>query len=150
MALQMSCSNRQNQQAASGLLIGLLLLLLQAAPCNAQESELGVKEAFQSFAMVWVDQLQNAYLYTSQSPKLEKKSGGVLASYHYLDRNSIKWDVKPAKNLPGVYTGVLYYNEHLVQSRGHSKPQALSGQFSTVSIKQMMEIFLYENGAWVK
>ncbi len=148
MVLPMSCSNRQKQ--TTGLLIGLILMTLQVLPCNAQESKLKVKEAFAPFALAWVNQIQNAYLYNRRSPKLEKISGGALASYYYLDRSTIKWDVKPADNLPGVFTGVLYYNEHLVQSRGQSEPQALSGQFSTVSIKQMMEIFLYENGAWVK
>ncbi|MCG8635896.1 MAG: hypothetical protein MI863_18830 [Desulfobacterales bacterium] len=144
----MNCS--KGKKLITSLVISLALLIQSPLPCIARESELRVKEAFASFALRWVAQVQDAYLYNRQSPRFEKTAGGVLASYHHLDRNSIKWDVKPADNLPGVYTGVLYYNEHLVQSRGQSESLAMAGPYSTVSIRQMVEIFLYENGTWVR
>ena len=151
----MSSSNRNNGRATGKHILLPVLILLSAiffstTPCHAQDEQTRVTAAFQAFTTDWVRQVSAAYLHHRNTPKVEHRSGIYLASYHILDTNSMRWDVKPAAGQPGVYTGVLFYNEHLVQSRGETRETAVSGEYTTVSVRQMMEIFLYENGRWVR
>ena len=144
----MNYSNKLPTALAALLLFGLLAGW--ATPGIARDGQETAEARFEVFARAWTQQIRSAYLYTRQSPRMEKTASGYVASYYDLDPVSVRLDVKPAEGLPGVYTGVLYYNEHLVRSLGATRDKAAGGRFSTASIRQMMEIFLYENGEWVK
>ncbi|MEH0019264.1 MAG: hypothetical protein V6Z89_06405 [Desulfobacter sp.] len=141
---------RNKFPAALAALFLFVFLAGGATPGIARDGQGTAEDRFEVFARSWTQQIRGAYLYTRQSPRMEKTASGYVASYYDLDPASVRLDVKPAEGLPGVYTGVLYYDEHLVRSSGITRDKAAGGRFSTVSIRQMMEIFLYENGEWVK
>jgi len=58
--------------------------------------------------------------------------------------------VKKSDGSSGIYTGVLQYNEYLFQSAGSTRQLAETGKFEPGPMRQMIEIFLYEKGSWVR
>lgn len=130
----------------------LVCLLVISVPNDSRsdESFTTAEQRFSEFAMSWINRIQSEYLYSHQSPKIEVTATGYVASYHYLDKSSVEWEVKPAGGQGNLYTSVLYYREHLAQSRATTQEKAREGPFSIVKTKEIMEIFLYENGAWMR
>lgn len=127
----------------------ILMAVIFLPPCLADDFDI-VNTKFQRFSQEWVIKLQTSYLYTRNSPNIVKKGNQYLAAYYYLDESSIKTNVKQAKESSNIYTGLLQYNEYLLQSTGQTKHLAKSGQFSAKSLKQMTEIFLYKDGSWIR
>jgi hypothetical protein len=130
----------------------IICLVLAAVPHPLRSNEYGQdpEQSFSTFAAEWIDQIRTAYLYSRKAPKIEETATGFVASYHYLDTASVQWEIKPAEGQDGVFTSVLYYEEHLAQSRAATEANARKGPFAIVATKEMMEIFLYENGAWMR
>ena len=126
-----------------------LVLIPGLLPCQAEDFPV-VNEKFHTFALEWVTKIQSSYRYSQENPKIETDGDQFIASYYYLDETSVKTDVKGAKNSNQIYTGVLSYNEYLFQSRANTRSQALASKFEPVSMKQMMELFLYQDGSWVR
>jgi hypothetical protein len=118
-------------------------------PCQADDLE-KVDQQFQQFVQEWVEKLQTAYLYNRETPELLEKEGAYVARYFQLDPDSIKIDVKRASGETGVYTGVLQYNEILFQSTGPTRRLAEKGQYTVKCVRKMIEIFLYDNGTWIR
>jgi hypothetical protein len=118
-------------------------------PCQADDLE-RVDQQFQQFVQGWVKKLQTAYLYTRETPEVIEKDGRHVARYFQLDPGSMKTDVKRASGEADVYTGVLQYNEILFQSTGQTRRLAEKGQYSAKCVRQMVEIFLYDKGTWVR
>jgi hypothetical protein len=118
-------------------------------PCQADDLE-KVDQQFQQFVQDWVEKLQTAYLYTRETPEVIEEDGRYVARYYQLDPGNLKTDVKRASGETDVYTGVLRYNEILFQSTGQTRPLAERGQYSVKYVRQMVEIFLYDKGTWVR
>jgi hypothetical protein len=118
-------------------------------PCQADDLN-RVDQQFQQFVQGWVKKLQTAYLYTHESPEVVEKDGRYVARYYHLDPGSMKTDVKRASGETNVFTGVLQYNEILFQSTGQTRDLAQTGPYSVKCVRQMVEIFLYDKGTWVR
>lgn len=118
-------------------------------PCQADDFDT-VSSSFKKFSRDWVTRLQSSYLYTQDSPGIVKKNGQYVASFDHLDENSVKTSVKKADGPGRIYTGLLQYNEYLFQSTGKTRDLAGAGRFTAKSMKQMTEIFLYKDGAWMR
>jgi hypothetical protein len=116
-------------------------------PCQAEDQET-VSLKFKHFAGKWIGTLQDAYLHTKDAPKLVITEDQYAARYYYLDESSIKTSVKKAGGTGNMYTGMLQYKEYLLESTGKTRDLAESGKFTVRSVKQMTEIFLYDNGSW--
>lgn len=131
----------------------VILILLTSGPslgsCLANDLHLADTQ-FKTFGKSWVQKIQSAYLYSREHPKIEPDGTIYVASYYYIDPASVRTDVQQAPGSDQIYTGVLHYNEYLFQSRGNTREQALAGQYAPFSMKQMMEIFLYQDGSWVR
>jgi hypothetical protein len=133
------------------IIIVLVLCLtgLSPFPCQAEDKQT-VSIEFQRFVQKWVDTLQKSYKYTQDAPELIVKGNQHIARYFHLDASSIKTEVKKAENTKDMYTGVLQYREYLFQSIGKTRDLAASGDYTVRSVRQMTEIFLYDNGTWVR
>jgi hypothetical protein len=118
-------------------------------PCQADDLS-RVDQQFGQFVQNWVKQLQTAYLYTRETPEVINKDGRYVARYFYLDPGSMKTDVKQVSGESNVYTGVLEYREILYQSTGQTRHLAETGAFAQKCVRQMIEIFLYDKGSWVR
>ena len=129
----------------------VMILMAGVFSCPCQADDFGaVNTKFQSFSRAWVIKLQASYLHSKETPSLVKQENQYVASYYYLDENSIKTDIKQARGSNTTYTGLLQYNEYLLQSIAQTQSLAKAGPFVPKSLKQMTEIFLYENGSWIR
>lgn len=123
-------------------------IILVAAPiCRSAQTET-VEQAFLAFSKTWLATLQASYLYTREKPQILEGNQEIVVRFFYLNPGSIRTDVKAAPGNTGVYTGILRYRECLYESRGSTRQEALDGFFTLVSQKEIIEIFLYQNGCW--
>ncbi|WP_156887697.1 hypothetical protein [Desulfotignum balticum] len=127
----------------------ILLAGVLTFPCQADDLS-RVDQQFDQFVQNWVKKLQTAYLYTRETPEVIEKEGQYVARYFYLDPGSMKTDVKPVSGESNVYTGVLEYKEILFQSTGQTPHLAETGAYAPKCVRQMIEIFLYDKGSWVR
>jgi hypothetical protein len=127
----------------------ILLAGVLTHPCQADDLN-RVEQQFEQFVQGWVKKLQTAYLYTRETPEVIKKDGRYVARYFYLDPGSMKTDVKQVSGESNVYTGVLEYKEFLFQATGQTRHLAETGAYAPKCVRQMIEIFLYEKGSWVR
>jgi len=131
------------------ILCTFLAVTLFPLLCHA-EPQTAVEKKFETFALNWIFRIETAYLHTRKTPKIEFINGRYQASFHQIVPDSIQTDVKPASGSSTIFTGVLQYHEYLFQSTGDTQSRALAGPFEPVSLKKMTEIFLYENGSWIR
>lgn len=129
------------------LMLATAILLAAAPICRAAQAD-AVDQAFLSFSNTWLATLQASYLYPREKPQILEEGHEVVARFFYLDPGSVRTKVKADPRNAGVYTGVLRYRECLYESRGSTRQKALDGFFTLVSQKDMIEIFLYQDGRW--
>jgi hypothetical protein len=131
----------------------MALIILSAGmlthPCQADDLS-RVDQQFGQFVQDWMKNLQTAYLYTQETPEVIQKEGQYVARYFYIDPGSMKTNVKQVSGELNVYTGVLEYREILYQSTGQTRHLAETGAYAPKCVRQMIEIFLYDKGTWVR
>ncbi len=92
----------------------------------------------------------NSHIQPNRSAAHVTQIGGVyVAQYYYVPEDSIRVSYRDTEpGTPFKYAGQVRYRECLYESRGATKEEALTGQFSQVSTKNMTEIMRYVGNGW--
>ncbi|SDB20363.1 hypothetical protein SAMN05660653_00965 [Desulfonatronum thiosulfatophilum] len=109
-----------------------------------------VEQQFSDFSHKWIDKIDRNFASRIGKMEIIPHSGGYLARYMQIDRDSISWSVKTISGSPLNYIGLLEYVEWTYECMAPTREAVEQGPFVRVRGRQVTEIFQYDKNKWLE
>lgn len=81
-------------------------------------------------------------------PVVQPREGKMVAHYFEMDLKSLKTEVYPSPTPEFTYIAQISYVEHIFESEGATKEEALAGKYKRVKSRKLTELPRYIKGKW--
>lgn len=81
-------------------------------------------------------------------PVVQARDGKQVAHYFEMDMKSLKMSVYPSPVPDFTYMAQVSYVEHVFESEGATKEEALNGKYKRVRSRKLTELPRYIKGKW--
>ncbi len=108
-----------------------------------------VKAKLDSFVAEYVQRCNTSVNSCRTKPTVVPRDGKMVATYIEIDPASVETEIFPTKNKHFTYMAKLRYVEHIYESVGNTREEALQGAYKRVKSRRLTELPRYAQDKWL-